>query len=148
VSDVASTSVVLVEPANSSQEDETMTCIPDAGDWAASATPPQDALHEWILSLPWVVERHYPFGVRGVRIFAVDCALVDTRAVWLVTGLPMSSGLAVVVPLAVAEDLEILDLAESIAPMPAGHVLASLCVANDDQDVERVVLAAYAAALA
>jgi hypothetical protein len=124
-----------------------MTRMPDAGDWASGATTHHDALHEWILGLPWVVERHYPFGVRGVRIFAVDCAPLAVRAVWLVTGLPMSSGVAVVVPLALAEDLETLDLAEPIAPMPADHALASVCAANGEHDVERVLLAAYEAAL-
>jgi hypothetical protein len=124
-----------------------MACVPHAGDWGWRATRDNDDLHEWILGLPWVVERHYEFGVRGVRIFALDCAPLEVRAVWLVTGLPMSSGVAVVVPLELAEDLDVLALAEPIAPMPAGHALASVCSASDDQDVERVVLAAYAAAL-
>jgi hypothetical protein len=124
-----------------------MACTPGTGDWASGAIADHDALHEWVLSLPWVVERHYSFGVRGVRIFAVDCPPLDVREVWLVTGMPMSSGVAVVVPLALAADFEILNLAVPIAPMPAEHVLASMCSDADERDVERVVLSAYTSSL-
>jgi hypothetical protein len=125
-----------------------MPCTPDTGDWASAAAANHDALHAWVFSLPWVVERQYSFGVRGVRIFAVDCPPLGVREAWLVTGLPMSSGVAVVVPFSLAEHFELLHLTECIAPMPAEHVLASLCSTADDRDVERVVLAAYASSLA
>jgi hypothetical protein len=125
-----------------------MPCTPETGDWAADTSVNHEALHEWVLSLPWVVERHYSFGVRGVRIFAIDCPPLGVREVWLVTGMPMSSGVAVVVPLALAEDFEILHLAEPMAPMPDEHVLATVCTTADDAEVERVVLAAYSSSLA
>ena len=35
--------------------------------------PAFDNLHEWVLSLPWVVERPFNVGTPGVRSFAVDC---------------------------------------------------------------------------
>ena len=44
-------------------------------------------VYEWILSLPWVVERPDGLGTPGVR-FAVDCEPLDLRQLWLVTGLP------------------------------------------------------------
>jgi hypothetical protein len=106
-----------------------------------------DQLHDWVLSLPWVVERPYSLGWGGVRIFAIDCPPIDVRKVWLVTGLVTASGIAVVVPDEVADEFEVLDLARSLSPMPAGHVLASVCEIAC-RDVERVVLEAYASAMA
>ena len=50
-------------------------CAPACGD-----------LNEWVLSLPWVVER--PSGYANVRLFGVDCKPLHRRRVWLITGLP------------------------------------------------------------
>ena len=105
-----------------------------------------DALHAWILSLPWVVERRYEV-VPGVRTFAIECEPLGVRRPWLVTGLSHRPGVAVVVPDQLAEDLEILRLARTVAPMPAGHVLAYVLDEAGPTDLERVVLEAYGAAL-
>src|SRR6478672_6630004 len=50
------------------------------------ATPPPagpeiDRMHEWVLSLPWVVERPDDDTAPGVRYFAVDCEPLDRRQV-------------------------------------------------------------------
>lgn len=123
-----------------------MPCIPNTGDWASPSVD-RDALHDWVSSLPWVVERPYSVGVRGVRVFAVDCEPLGVRRIWLVTGLPNSSGIAVIVPASVAEDFDILNLARPLAPMPPGHVLATLSRDADRYDTERVVIEAYSDAL-
>jgi hypothetical protein len=44
-------------------------------------------LNEWVLSLPWVVEKHGGLG-GGVRLFGVDCEPLQRRRVWLITGFP------------------------------------------------------------
>ncbi|MDQ1459169.1 MAG: hypothetical protein QOI08_653, partial [Actinomycetota bacterium] len=46
-----------------------------------------DDFHEWLLSLPWVVERPYSLDTPGVRCFGIDCALLGRRQLWLITGL-------------------------------------------------------------
>jgi hypothetical protein len=121
---------------------------PDADDWTSNATSDRDTFHEWILSLPWVVERPYSLGFPGVRAFAVDCPPVGVRRIWLVTGIPHSSGIAMIVSERVADDLDLINLARPLAPMPPGHVLTSLCPDANDRDVERVLLQAYSSALA
>jgi hypothetical protein len=47
-----------------------------------------DDFHEWVLSLPWVVERPYALATPGVRGFGVECEPLDRRQLWLLTGLP------------------------------------------------------------
>jgi hypothetical protein len=46
-----------------------------------------DAFHEWLLSLPWVVERPYSVDTPGVRCFGIDCEPLGRRQIWLITGL-------------------------------------------------------------
>jgi hypothetical protein len=66
------------------------------------APSPHD-LHEWVRSLPWVVERPYAVGTPGVRSFAVDCEPLGRDQLWLITGLPHRAhdgglGISVIVP--------------------------------------------------
>ena len=112
------------------------------------STPVRGSLHRWVLGLPWVVERPYRLGVAGTRGFAVDCKLAGVRSVWLVTGLPNGSGIGVVVPEALGADLDLLGLAEPLAPMPPEHVFAVVGVGVDQSDLERLLIAAYNAAFA
>ena len=44
-------------------------------------------VREWVLSLPWVVERPTDGSRPGVRLLAVDCPPLGRRQLWLVTGL-------------------------------------------------------------
>jgi hypothetical protein len=109
-------------------------------------------IHDWILSLPWVVERPYGIGVPGVRSFAVDCEPLDLRQLWLVTGLTGSRtasalGAAVIVPTQLAEDLETVGLAVPISPMPARRVLARIPGDANRLDVEFVIAEAYASVM-
>jgi len=48
-----------------------------------------DELHEWVLSLPWVVERSFSLGTPGVRAFAADCGVLGIRRLWMITGLEL-----------------------------------------------------------
>ena len=52
-----------------------------------SPEPVLGNVYEWILSLPWVVERPDGVGAPGVRTFAVDGEPLDLRQLWLNTGL-------------------------------------------------------------
>src|SRR5213076_1906959 len=61
-----------------------------------------DRLQEWVLSLPWVVERPDDDNTAGVTCFAVDCEPLGRRRVWLLAGLTNdhhTSGVAVVLPI-------------------------------------------------
>ena len=124
-----------------------MTSRPDGFSRTTDATASPYGLLSWILSLPWVVERPYSLGTPGVRTFAIDCEPLAIRRLWLVTGLSHRPGIAVIVPSALGEHLEILRLARPVAPMPAGHVLAYLLDDVDPPDLERVILEAYGSAL-
>jgi hypothetical protein len=113
-------------------------------------------VHEWVRSLPWVVERS-PFHTlpdSQVRIFAVDCEPLERRQVWLLSGLMPSRfdepDVAVVMPRAMA--LEASERGWVIrldAPLPDDHVLVAL--GNDAHrehaDIEALLLAGYCYAL-
>src|SRR5271166_5634908 len=70
-----------------------------------------DDLHDWVLSLPWVVERPYNLDTPGVRCFGVDCEPLGRRQLWLMTGLygrstGSSPSLTVIVPQVAAHEIE------------------------------------------
>lgn len=122
-----------------------MTWMSDRCDGHRCAS--NDAFHEWIRSLPWVVERPQLPGTRGVRAFAVDCEPLGIRQLWLVTGTLGSSRVAVVVPDPIGEGFEHAGLGRAVASLSAEHKLFAV---NDDAsevEVERVVLVAYGLAL-
>jgi len=107
-------------------------------------------LHEWVLSLPWVVERPYSVGTRGVRTFAVDCEPLGRHQLWLVTGLrrhlrPNLIDIGVVVPHEAAQSIEVAGWGRTVAPMPEGRVLmrASAEAMAGPQRVEALALSAY-----
>jgi hypothetical protein len=45
-----------------------------------------EGLHDWLLSLPWVVERPGIPELPELRWFAVDCEQLHRRRVWLLRG--------------------------------------------------------------
>jgi hypothetical protein len=106
-------------------------------------------LHDWVLSLPWVVERTGSAGAPEVRTFAVDCEPLGRRQLWLVTGLAMTNELAVIVPESAARLLEASGVGRTISVMPAVNALVALTdgAAGDPQLVEEVVLAGYCHAM-
>jgi hypothetical protein len=110
--------------------------------------PVTEDLHEWVLSLPWVVERPRSLPMLGVRSFAIDCEPLERRRLWLITGLTSDSGradIAVILPIAAAEVFEAAGRGRRISPMPRGHVLMTACCDRVDEPaaVELVVLTAY-----
>jgi hypothetical protein len=106
-----------------------------------------DGFHEWILSLPWVVERPCIPGAPGVRMFAIACEPLDVGQVWLVTGLPPGRRVAVVVPSSLAVEWEMHGVGRALAPMPHRHTLFGLRADADDIDVERALLETYGTVL-
>ena len=113
-----------------------------------------DDFHEWVLSLPWVVERPYGIGTPGVRAFGVDCEPLGRRRMWLLTGLQHEleidgMGLAVVVPSSAANDIECAGWGRSAAPMPGQHELVSVYSESigRPQDIEALVVTAYGYAM-
>jgi hypothetical protein len=119
---------------------------------ALELAPPVDDFHEWVLGLPWVVERRYSLATPGVRAFAVDCEPLDLRQMWLVSGLRESFvgdiGVAVIVPLEAAAELEHAGCGRRLAPMPAGQVLLMADDRIDHTGLEELVLNAYCCAMA
>jgi hypothetical protein len=116
---------------------------------------PFDDFHEWILSLPWVVERPYSLGTPGVRSFGVECEPLGRRALWLLTGLQSTNlsrttaGIAVIVPTEAADEIEAVGWGRSVAPMPDRHKLVAVFgdLAEKRTDVEALVLTAYGCAM-
>src|SRR5262249_27323587 len=109
---------------------------------------------EWVMSLPWVVERPYGLASSDVRCFAVDCEPLGRRQVWLITGMQRHGdhdglGVAVVVPAEVAAELEELGWGEALAPMPACHVLVTEHPDSPARrpELEALVLTAYSCAM-
>jgi hypothetical protein len=110
--------------------------------------------HEWVLSLPWIVERPYSLDSPGVRCFGVDCPPLSRQQMWLITGLhhrvdETSLGLAVIVPTAAADELEDLGWGRIVTPMPAGHALVTVRDENIErrEELEALVLTAYGYAM-
>ena len=113
-----------------------------------------DDFHEWVLSLPWVVERRFSLDTPGVRSFGVDCEPLGRRRLWLLTGLRHElgingMGLAVVVPWHAANDIECAGWGRSVAPMPDEHALVNVYseLLGRRHDIEALVLAAYGYAM-
>ena len=126
---------------------------PGSRSTSADCAPAYDDFHEWVLSLPWVVERPYGAGVPGVRSFAVECLPLERRQLWLVTGLrQLSSGeldVAVIVPRYVAQSIEDAGWGTPLADMPGRHILMAACasVLMRPLDLEALVLDAYSNAM-
>jgi hypothetical protein len=110
-------------------------------------------IQEWVLGLPWVVERS-PSANSHMRVFAVDCKPLRRRQVWLITGYSATpregSDVAVVMPrfapeVAQAARWEV----HAEASLPAGHVLVSLGpnAPRRPRDIEAFLLAAYSYAI-
>jgi hypothetical protein len=117
---------------------------------STAEAPAFDAFHEWVLSLPWVVERPCGLDTPGVRCFGVDCEPLGRRRLWLISGIrgelnTDGLGLAVIVPVAAAAKIEDLGWGRIVSPMPGGHVL--VIVSRDSfacrQELEALVMAAY-----
>jgi hypothetical protein len=113
-----------------------------------------DDFHEWVLSLPWVVERPYGLGTRGVRSFGVDCPPLGRNQLWLLTGLHHERGvddlgLAVIVPVDTVSEIERAGLGHEVTPMPPTRTMVFLHGASlhGRPDVEAVVLNAYGHAM-
>jgi hypothetical protein len=110
--------------------------------------------HQWVLSLPWIVERPYSLGSPGVRCFGVDCPPLGRKQMWLLTGLQGGSdaaslGLAVIVPTEAALELEDLGWGRTVAPMPVGHALVTVSDERFErrEELEALVLTAYGYAM-
>jgi len=110
--------------------------------------------YEWVLSLPWVVERPYSLETPGVRCFGVECEPLGRRQLWLVTGLDgndrnSGASITVIVPREAANDIEDAGWGRPLAPMPQGHMLVTVDGPSFDRrrDVEALVLTAYGYAM-
>jgi hypothetical protein len=106
-------------------------------------------LDDWVLSLPWVVERPDDARSPGVRVYGVDCPPLGRRRIFLLTGLGAHGerdpkGVAGVLPERAARAATDDGWAVREETLPAGHVLVTL---RDDTDVEALVLAAYGYAM-
>jgi hypothetical protein len=112
-------------------------------------------VHDWVLSLPWVVERSSGAARARVRVFAVDCEPLRRRQVWLVTGfapaLTDGTDVAVVLPgSAIRSAGAAAWQVHEEASLPAGHVFVTLGAETPRSrqvEVEALLLAAYSYAM-
>src|SRR5215471_2869982 len=109
-------------------------------------------LHDWVLSLPWVVERAYSPGTPGVRCFGIDCEPLGRRQLWLLTTVrrPLENDLlsvAVIVPAEIAHEIEDADAGHILATMPGCHALVTVRADSACGNLESLVLTAYGYAL-
>jgi len=114
----------------------------------AARVESSNGLHEWLSSLPWIVERPDPLAMPGIRTYAVACEPLGVRQLLLVTGRSGGRSIDVVVPNVVAARCEHAGLGRTVAPMPAEHALLAVRAGASRDEVERVILQAYDAALA
>jgi hypothetical protein len=117
------------------------------------AEPASEAehLHEWVLSLPWVVERPHALAP-GVRTFVVDCEPLGLRRLWLVTGIGrrdarLPTTVTVVLPSDAAQTAEASGWGVRRVPLPADHVLMDSDADAGRADREALVLTAYGCAM-
>jgi hypothetical protein len=94
-----------------------------------------------------VVERPYVLGIRGVRVFAIECPPLDIRRMWLVTGLPHRRAIALIVDNLRAERYEASGVATPITPMPALHTFVGLSEDLGEIDLEYLILDVYGSLL-
>lgn len=121
---------------------------------STAVAPEFENFHEWVTSLPWVVERPRNPDTPGVRCFGVDCEVLDRRQLWLLTGMDRHLdtdclGLAVIVPQTIAVDVEHAGLGRVLSAMPRGYALltvSSKALAGRGE-LEALVLSAYVWAL-
>jgi hypothetical protein len=113
-------------------------------------TRPSSDVHEWVLGLPWVVERPTDGTRPDVRLFAVDCEPLQRRQLWLVTGLTLAHdgrvGIAVVMPAAAVRSSNARGwVTHPATPLPNGHVLVTLQheFTAAPAEIEALVLGAY-----
>jgi hypothetical protein len=109
-----------------------------------------DSFHDWVLSLPWVVERSSWLATPGIRSFGIDCEPLVRRRLWIVTGLWKSidrSEISVFLPIEVARVMENAGHGRCLVPMPDRHVLMGVNHARP-RDIESCALLAYGHALA
>ena len=125
---------------------------------SAEAIPAFGEVVEWVLSLPWVVERPADARWPSVRIFAIECPPLERRGMWLLTGVakPAPDGntyatdLAAVMPVAASGEAETAGWeVHGATPAPGDHVLMTLArdAVHEREDVEAFVLAAYSHAM-
>ena len=107
-------------------------------------------VHDWVLGLPWVVERPTDGTRPDVRLFAVDCDPLQRRQLWLVTGLEPAHdgrvGIAAVMPAAAIRSSNARGwVTHSATPLPDGHVLVTLHgeFTAEPAEIEAFVLRAY-----
>ena len=119
------------------------------------AAPAFADFHEWVVSLPWVVERPYSLGTPGIRCFGVECEPLGRRQLWLITGMQLhladadGIGLAVIVPVDVANELSVARRGRVVTPMPGQHALVTVPAdaLAGRQDLEALALTAYGCAM-
>jgi hypothetical protein len=115
-----------------------------------------DRLADWVLGLPWVVERPEIAEAPGLRWFAVDCEPLGRRRVWLLIGAlskpaqeraPDDFAVHVVLPTPAARWITDTGEGSVLAPIGVDHHLVSLELdatrVADDARVEATVLLGY-----
>ena len=126
---------------------------------SVGAIPAHGELVEWVLSIPWVVERAADARWPSVRLFAIECPPLERRRVWLLKGVtkPTPDGhtygtdLAAFMPVEARAGADAAGWEVHRATLSkADHVLMTLArdTPHERDDIEAFVLAAYSYAMA
>jgi hypothetical protein len=115
-------------------------------------------IHEWVRSLPWVVEERTDARWPDVRVFVIDCPPLDRHQFLLAShpagqtafGQTYGTNLAVIMPIEASERAEAEGWnVHSAMPLAAGHALLTIGgdPALERNAIEAFVLAAYSHAM-
>jgi hypothetical protein len=115
-------------------------------------------IHEWVRSLPWVVEESTDARWPGIRAFVVDCPPLDRHRFLLAShpagqtafGQTYGIHLAAIMPIEASDDAEAARWnVHNALPLAAGNALVTIGgeVMRERDAVEAFVLAAYSYAM-
>ena len=115
----------------------------DGSNWSLDGE--SSNLRDWLLGLPWVVERAVPDDPSSARLYAIECDYFTRSCIWAVTGLTGNAGnsLSLVVPFADARAWHRCGWGKPILRLPADDSLVTVAESVDALGIERLALLAY-----
>jgi hypothetical protein len=130
--------------------------VPEGGPHLRGKIPAElAALTDWVLGLPWVIERAEFAQAPGVRCIAVECDLLDRRRIWLLVGDIGWEGtdnhlITLVLSAELSDHALAAVSATLVAELPSGHRLVSVPTPRHESEfaaLRTLMLAAYMGAL-
>jgi hypothetical protein len=103
-------------------------------------------LRDWLLGLPWVVERVVADAATSVRLYAIECDFLARSCIWAVTGLTGDGrdSVSLIVPFADARAWHRSGWGKPVLRLPADDSLVTVATSIDALGIEELALFAYA----